>query len=180
MPVACATPPITALPPGSVCERTDLPNGIFKIITPYAAEEWSKFLVKCGLLDRFPHLVNKFRFGFSIGDNLPNITRTTIVTNHKSALDQPAFVKEYIEEESHLGRLEGPYTQMELETRLGSPFRSSPLGVVDKAGGKHRMIRDLSYRGSEPFAINDLVDSDDFPTDWGTAADMAELVSNTS
>jgi hypothetical protein len=55
----------------------------------------------------------------------------------------------------------------------------SPLGVVEKARepGKFWVIRDLSYQNPERYSINSFQDSDNFPTEWGTAAQVAEIVS---
>lgn len=63
---------------------------------------------------------------------------------------------------------------------LGGHFVSCPLGLVEKAGepGKFRIIRDLSYVNKEDgYSVNAFLDSDDFPTEWGTAAQVAEIVS---
>lgn len=50
---------------------------------------------------------------------------------------------------------------------------------VEKAGepGKFRIVRDLSYENEDGFAVNKFLDADDFPTEWGTAAQVAEIVS---
>jgi hypothetical protein len=49
---------------------------------------------------------------------------------------------------------------------LGGHFVSSPLGLVKKAGGpgNFRIVRDLSYHDRDGYAVNDHLDSDDFPT----------------
>lgn len=56
---------------------------------------------------------------------------------------------------------------------------SSPLGVVEKARepGKFRVVRDLSFRNDDGYSVNGQLDSDDFPTEWGTASQVADIVS---
>lgn len=88
------------------------------------------------------------------------------------------FIKEYVSEQVALGRMTGPYSKAQVEHILGSPFVSSPLIVIPKEGSdKFRLIQNFSYKGDQEASINDEIDSDDFPTTWGTAAQVAELVS---
>jgi hypothetical protein len=63
---------------------------------------------------------------------------------------------------------------------LGGHFVSSPLGRVKKAGGpgKFCIVRDLPYHNRDGYAVNDHLDSDDFPAGWGTCAQIADIVSN--
>lgn len=78
--------------------------------------------------------------------------------------------------------MSGPFSEDEVFNILGGHFVSSPLGVVEKAGepGKFRVVRDLSYQNSDGYSVNGFLDSDDFPTEWGTAAQIAEIVSTPS
>lgn len=122
------------------------------------------------------------RNGFPIGD-MPPLTRTYTPPNHKSALDNPDVIREYLTEEVSLSRMSGPFTAKQVESELGGFFVSCPLGLVEKAGepGKFRIIRDLSYHNKEDgYSVNEHLNADDFPTEWGTAAQVAEIVSFTS
>lgn len=87
---------------------------------------------------------------------------------------------DYIAEELACGRYSGPYSHDELFLKLGH-FRSSPLQVVVKKGedgdpDKYRVCRHLSYAGSMSHSVNDEIDAEDYPTEWGTAAEFADIV----
>lgn len=58
------------------------------------------------------------------------------------------------------------------------PFRTSPLGLVPKPGSDEpRLIQDMSYpRNSTVQSVNAGIDSDDFPTEWGTFTKTAEML----
>jgi hypothetical protein len=90
------------------------------------------------------------------------------------------MIRAYIAEELWLGRFSGPFTQEELELKIG-PFHSSPLQVAMKEGApgeptKYRVCRHLSYRGKAQSSINDEIDVDKYPTRWGKVTDVAEIV----
>lgn len=90
------------------------------------------------------------------------------------------IVRSYIQEEVRLGRFSSPLTKEQMEAKIG-PFRSSPIQLVIKPGApgepdKPRVCRNLSYRGKYSYSINDQINSDDFPTRWGTASEVAEIV----
>jgi hypothetical protein len=95
-------------------------------------------------------------------------------------MDNPQVIRDYLADEVALSRMSGPYTISQVEHELGGFFVSCPLGLVEKAGepGKFRIIRDLSYHNKEDgYSVNEHLDADDFPTEWGTAAQVAEIVS---
>ncbi|THH14019.1 hypothetical protein EUX98_g9656, partial [Antrodiella citrinella] len=50
---------------------------------------------------------------------------------------------------------------------------------VDKAGapGKYRLVQNCSYKNDEGVSVNSQINSDDFPTRWGTAAQVAKIIS---
>lgn len=160
MTTAPPLPPAASQVNCGVAKRSD------DIVTPYRAAEWKRLLEKCGLLQQFPDLPRKLKEGFLLG-NLPPISRTYTPTNHLSARSRPDVIDAHIRDEVALGRFEGPYSRQQMEIRLGSCFRSAPMGAVDKAGdpGKFRIVRDSTYRGSVPGAVNDFCDSDDVPTE---------------
>jgi hypothetical protein len=100
--------------------------------------------------------------------------------NLPGALHHTDTIRAYIAEELHLGRFSGPFTQEELECKIG-PFRSSPLQVATKEGApgelaKLRVCRHLSYKGKTQSSINDEINTDDYPTRWGKATDVADIV----
>ncbi len=67
-----------------------------------------------------------------------------------------------------------------MEEILGSPFRTSPLAVTEKPGSTSgwRLIQNCSFKDRHGVSVNDMIDSDDFQTKWGTAAEVAEIVSH--
>lgn len=108
------------------------------------------------------------------------MTRSYTPPNHKSALENPSVIREYLAEEVSIGRMSGPLTASQVEAELGGFFVSCPLGLVEKAGspGNFRIIRDLSYQNKDDgYSVNDHLDAGDFPTKWGTASQVAEIVS---
>lgn len=155
-------------------------NDIFeRVVTPYNADTFESLLSSLKLSDRYPSLPYSIRHGFPIGD-IPPLSRTYTPRNHKTARDRPDVILNYCNDEVKLGRMSGPYTKDEVHRILGSHFATSPLGLVEKAGepGKFRIVRDFSYQNEDGFAVNNFLDSDDFPTEWGTAAQVAEIVSH--
>ena len=105
------------------------------------------------------------------------ITHTTILDNYPPARENINFIKEYVAEQVELDRMTGPYSARAVERILGGPFVSSPLSVVPKAGGKLRLVQDCSREDADGLSVNGRIDANDFPTTWGTAAKVAELVS---
>lgn len=75
--------------------------------------------------------------------------------------------------------MSGPFSKKEAHHILGGHFISSPLGLVEKSGepGKFRIVHDLSFKNEDGYTINSWLDADNFPTEWGTAAQIAEIVS---
>lgn len=146
--------------------------------TPYIYTGWEKELKEHNLLGAYPQLLERIKHGFSLGSTLPILTHSATPGNHRSVLDQPSVVGNYLDEEVSAGRMDGPFSQEEVEYRLGF-FRASPLGVVEKVGspGKFRIIRDLSFAGQEGTSVNDHLDSDEFRTRWGSAFEVQEIVS---
>jgi hypothetical protein len=150
-----------------------------KIITPYSANAFHVYLSKAHLLDRYPELCFKLTHGFPLG-NITDISTSFTPGNLASALPHRLFIQRYISDELNFGRFSGPFTQKELEAKIG-PFRSSPIQVDVKpgeAGGqsKLRCCRNLSFRGNLGFSINDDINSEEFPTRWGTATECAKIV----
>lgn len=150
-----------------------------RIVTPYHADAFLSMLTTHSLLNTYPDLPHKISHGFPLGD-LPPITETYTPPNHFSVDEHIPAILEYFASEVALQRMSGPYTLSEVETILG-PFRSSPIQVAiipgeDGKPDKKRICRNLSFKGSPGISINDMLNSDDFPTRWGTANDAADIV----
>jgi len=98
--------------------------------------------------------------------------------NHSSCRLDPSFISSYISSEVAAGRYFGPYSPPLLESLIG-PFMTSPLGLVPKPhSSKFRMIQDLSFPRNHPSisSINSFINSDSFPTAWGTFSATRELI----
>ncbi|CDO75102.1 hypothetical protein BN946_scf185010.g27 [Trametes cinnabarina] len=150
-----------------------------RIITTYRADALERELCRWGLWDLFSTVPTRLRFGFPIG-NMPPLTRTFTPDNHKGGIQHMDFIKSYVNEQVALNHMSGPYSCEKVKQLLGSHFRTSPLSVVEKpnAPGKWRLIQNCSFRDEFGVSVNDLIDSDDFPTVWGTAAEVADIVAN--
>ncbi|KIM64881.1 hypothetical protein SCLCIDRAFT_59433, partial [Scleroderma citrinum Foug A] len=100
--------------------------------------------------------------------------------NHSNIVDHLVDIRAYILDELRLGRFSGPFSASELSRKIG-PFRSSPFQIVAKPGlkgtpPKIRVCRNLSYKGPSGRSVNDEIDSDDFPTRWGSAELTAMVI----
>jgi hypothetical protein len=162
-------------PPESVADPVSA-----KVNTPYSAAAFFAYLHLSGLLERYPELPFKLTFGFPIG-NVPPLSESYYPPNLPSALPFSSNIRESIEADLAMGRLSGPFTRGQLESKIGF-FRSSPIQVSSKDDGpgtpiKHRVCRNLSYRGQLDFSVNDCIDAASFPTRWDTAILCASIVS---
>ena len=161
----------------------DADSDFSRIITPYSSPEFQCTLESLNLLHLYPELPFKLSHGFPIGSMTP-IFHSTIPHNHPSIKDFHDDIKAYILDELRLGRFSGPFTPDQLYDKIG-PFRSSPFQIVVKPGldgapAKIRVCRNLSHRGASGRSVNDEINSDDFPTRWGSAELTASVVSSFS
>lgn len=166
------------------------------ITTPLDPDRVEALLRELDLLDKWMHVVEGLRSGFDTGVST-DVSQTLIVRNHSSAdlvrmydtvvtgtfvdftfPQDPNFIDSYIAQEQAAGRYSSGFDPGVLEHIIG-PFCTSPLGLVPKPGSsKLRMIQDLSYPRNDPTltSVNSHVNSDDFPTAWGTFDDLSSLV----
>ncbi|GBE78944.1 hypothetical protein SCP_0201410 [Sparassis crispa] len=143
-----------------------------RALTPYNANAWESQLCTAGLLGRYKNLPDGLRVGFRI--NIPQITRTQDPPNKESIVTfAPEFLK-IVNAEIAKGRYIGPFSRTDLEHLIG-PFQSSPLSIIPKPGrpGRFRIVQNYSFphtpslRFPNP-SINSTIDSDLFPSTWGT------------
>jgi len=75
--------------------------------------------------------------------------------------------------------MSGPFMVSEALTIFGGPFRSSPVGLVEKVpcDGVWRMIRHLSKHDECGESTNDWIHSDEFPTTYFAASWVMQFVS---
>jgi hypothetical protein len=98
--------------------------------------------------------------------------------NHASSQLDPQFIRSYISSEEKAGRYSRPFIPEELEALIG-PFRTSPLGLVPKPHtDKFRLIQDMSFPRNHAsiLSVNSAINSDDFPTEWGTFDETAAMI----
>lgn len=152
------------------------------VVTPYHSSAFQSFIDRFpSLREKYPFIIHKLSTGFRLGDLLP-LSSTFTTPNHPSASLYLTPVLEYLHSEVKAGHMSGPFTRTQLEGILGGPFRSSPIQVVVKfdAEGKlskTQMAINLSYKGPTGVSVNDMINSDDFPTNWGSATEIESIVS---
>jgi len=148
--------------------------------TPYKADEWQRELQQTGLFTKYPTVVEGLRTRFSF--NYLPITSTQAPPNRDSVVEFAVPFQQAIQMELDKGRYLGPFSHMNLELLLG-PFQSSPFSIIPKPDrpGKYCLLQNLSFphTPSSTFpspSINSLVNSDDFPSTWGTFNTICLLV----
>ena len=102
----------------------------------------------------------------------------TFFNNHASSLLDPKFICSYISSKQAAGCYSKAYAPDALESII-SPFQMSPLGLVPKPLlNKLRLIQDISFPRNDRdlTSVNARVNSNDFPTSWGTFDSTAELI----
>lgn len=170
VPYVAAVPiPLNSAPP---------PHELLVVKTPFIPDAWESFLNNITPFNPFPDVPIGLRFGFDMGVHSPP-TQTYTPPNHNSALLYPDHVLSHIHNELSRGRYSGPFSRSKLESLIG-PFRTSPLGTVPKSFGstERRIVQDLSFPRNDPSrsSINDQINIEDFPCDWGTFNDVRKIV----
>jgi hypothetical protein len=151
-----------------------------RALTPYKPDVWESLLARSGLLLDYPHLPDDLRFGFNI--KLPRILYTQAPPNRPAIREFRHQFTKIVRDEFEKGRYIGPFTQTDIESLIG-PFQSSPLSIIPKPAkpDKFRITQNYSFphKTSPAFpnpSINSFIDSDDFPTTWGTFSVTALLL----
>ena len=87
-----------------------------------------------------------------------------------------------VDSEIQKQRYIGPFSRQHTEALIG-PFQSSPFSIIPKPGkpGHFRLLQNFSYPYDVSPAlpnpsINSFLDSDDFPTTWGTFSIISLLI----
>lgn len=94
-------------------------------------------------------LLEGFSYGFHLG--CTDLPRSKVSRNHKSAIEHPSVIQDFIAQGRELGRIAGPFPSPPF-----THFVSSPLGVVPKSEpGKFRVIHDLSFPKSN--SVNSMI-----------------------
>ena len=147
--------------------------------TPYNPITWNAALASSNLLSHFPNLVHDLTYGSPIS-NPPPLSKFFLPKNLPSANIHPMLIDQELQTEVSAGRMSGPFTIPQASIIFGGPFRSSPVGLVEKipGDGTWHMIRHLSKCDDDGQSTNDWVDSDDFPTNYFAASWVCQFVSS--
>jgi len=146
--------------------------------SPYKPDTWKQLLVSSGLITRYPKLPHQLQYGFDGG--IPIISKTFTPPNKPSITEHLPEFNRIIQLEFEKQRYIGPLSKSEVETLIG-PFQTSPLNIIPKPGkpGKFRIIQNLSHPHSPRngiSSINSSIDSDLFPSTWGTFSVICLLI----
>ena len=109
--------------------------------------------------------------GFRIGYDPTNVTLHQSRRNHQSVQSNSNTVSEYLQIESHRGRINGPFMHDQI---LG--VHCSPMGIIPKPHqpGKWRLIVDLS--SPEGHSVNDGIPSDICSIQYASMDQAVEIV----
>nr|GAT51025.1 predicted protein [Mycena chlorophos] len=121
-------------------------SDFFPVVTPLVPDAWEEVLRTHGLLEEFADVVTGLREGFHFGIH-SDLSDTYLPPNHRSAIEHPDIIDKAVAKELMARRYTGPFHPTRLYHIIGN-HRSSPLGVVAKAGetDEFRMIEDFSSR----------------------------------
>jgi hypothetical protein len=134
-------------------------------------------MLKHDLIEEFKDVLYGIQNGFTL-KSTKTISRTVVSKNYSSTRKNRDAVNESIKKELDEGRYHGPYTQSQLEAKLGRPFISHPLGMRLKSDGKRwRIVEDLSWTPSPNISsVNQCSDHSDVPAECDGIAEMKERV----
>ena len=172
---------ISSLPAhSSLISFVGSPSIINKIVTPYCSIAFSLFLDTLHLSHRHAGLPAHISSGFSIGVPDSSLSDSIIPPYHPSEDD--CHIDDYLQEELAADRMSGPFSVLQMCSLCNGHYVACPVHVVTTTDEcskvKHHVVRNTSFHGAASFSVNDLVDSNDFPTEWGTASQVADLVSS--
>jgi hypothetical protein len=158
--------------------RNALASELYTITTPYKAKGFKIALEQAGLTSHYPNLLTDIPQGLPIGKP-PLLTHTFVPPNMKLALQHPQFVNAHIPEEIEAGHMSGPFTLNKTHFIFKGHFHTTPMGVIEKEprDGKFRLIRSWPKKDADGVSGNDMLNSDDFLTCWGSAWVVEQYVS---
>lgn len=109
-----------------------------------------------------------FSYGFHLGcTDLPS---SKVSRNHKSAVEHPSVIQDFIAQGRELGRIAGPFPSPPF-----TQFVSSPLGVVPESEpGKFRVIHDLSFPKSN--SVNSMIPEENSKVTYDSIDDITALL----
>lgn len=109
-----------------------------------------------------------FSYGFHLG--CTDLPRSKVSRNHKSAIEHPSVIQDFISQGRELGRIAGPFPSPPF-----THFVSSPLGVVPKSEpGKFRVIHDLSFPKSN--SVNSMIPDENSTVQYDSIDNVTVLL----
>src|SRR5882672_2459519 len=159
-------------------QEIDLHHTLYIRTTPYDPDAWHATLRSSNLLSVFPNLVHDLMYGSPIG-NPPPLSKIFLPNNLTSANIHPILIDQELLSEVSTSRMSGPFTIAQASDIFGGPFRSSPVGLIEKIAGDGIwcMICHLSKRDEDGQSTNSWIDSDEFPTTYFAASWVCQFVS---
>lgn len=153
----------------------------FPLSTPLHVNRWKTALHHAGALDKFAEVSEGLCTGFSMGLDSFCIDKTFIPWNHYKSSEAHDFIILKYFKEIDLGQVSPAFILKQAELLFG-PICTASLNVISSAGGKQRVMVNLSYpwNDSNIASINSIIDSSSFQCDWGTFANCWLLVSDFS
>ena len=123
-------------------------------------------------------VIEFLRYGWP-ANRLPHTLPPTVNTqNHKSASDFPETIQKYIDKETQLGAMFGPFDHIHFQHRVGV----SPLSTREKKDPhKRRVIMDLSF--ADGTSVNDHIPKDSYlglhtNVTYPTVDDLAQRIAD--
>jgi hypothetical protein len=171
---------VQAAPPLLTELRNVLKLRKLRALTPYNPQAWVSLLSAANLMAKYPSLSRNLRTGFFLHYPIINITQPP--PNKSSISDLQNYFDEAVQHEIVRQHYLGPFSRHVIESLI-SPFQSSPFSMIPKPGrpDRYRILQNYSYpystSPSQPNAsINSFINSDDFPTTWGTFSVISLLI----
>lgn len=126
---------------------------LMEVSTPLSVEAWREALSSHPDQAFARYICNGLRHGFRVGFQHGSPLKSAS-TNMQSADQHPEIVSEYLQKERSLGRMLGPFPDMEALP----PLHINRFGVIPKGHntGKFRLITDLSFPPGS--SVNDGID----------------------
>ena len=147
----------------------------------YNLSAFENILALHDLTQAYPFLVQNLHHGFPLGV-FPKIHRTVIYKSLPFDSDSVAAITVYLDKELLAGRMSGPFTRVEVEHILCSPFVCSSFIVSSQFQGlgipdKLRVCQNLSKASSNFLSVNSFILKEHFPTYIDMAFCVADIVS---
>jgi len=137
-------------------------------------------LDEAGLLSKYPNLPQSIQTGFLL--KLPKITETQTPPNTTTIIGLSNQFNNIINLKITKQRYLGPITRDDMESLIG-PFQSSPFSIIPKPGRPDNfcILQNYSFPHNILNAfpnpsINSSINSDNFPTTWGTFTVISLLI----